>query len=641
MGFSITEKIIKKHIVEGEMEAGNEIGINVDQIMFPDSSGTMVCLEFEALNIPKVKVKTAVGYVDHNLLQIGFENADDHLYLKTFSKKYGVIFSRAGNGICHQLHVQRFAKPGEILLGADSHTPTNGAVGMLAIGSGGLDIASVMGGLPYYLKMPQIANIILEGKLQKGVSAKDIILYILKKIGVKGGLGKIFEYTGPGVKSLEIEDRAVITNMGTELGLTSSIFPSDNKTHRFFKAQDREQDWKELFPDKDAKYSEIIKINLSDIEPLVAQPHSPDNVVKAKELENIKIDQVFIGSCTNSSYLDLAKVARILDGKKIHPDVSLVISPGSNQVYQMALRDGLIEKMVRAGARILECGCGPCVGIGQAPPSKGISLRTTNRNFRGRSGTNDANVYLVSTETAAVSALNGKISDPRFSNIKDFDLDLKYFIDDSMFVYPEEEGSNKVEVRKGPNIKEVPIRKELEEELSGEVVLKLDDNITTDDIMPAGAKLLSLRSNIPEISKYVFSKIDPTFVSRIKKIKNSFIVAGENYGQGSSREHAALAPMYLGLKVVIAKSFARIHFNNLINFGIIPLIFKDKNDYLKIDQGDILEMKNITNIIRSEKGITISILNKGIKVETTIDLSTRMRFILLAGGLLNFVKKNK
>jgi aconitate hydratase len=641
MGYSITQKILSKHLVEGTIKEKNTIGIRLDQILFPDSSGTMVCLEFEALNIPKVQVKTVVSYIDHNTLQVSFENADDHLFMKTFSKKYGVIFSRPGNGICHQLHVQRFAKPGETLLGADSHTPTSGALGMVAIGGGGLDIASVMGGLPYYLKMPQITNIILEEQLQKGVSAKDIILYILSNIGVKGGLGKIFEYTGSGVDTLSIEDRTVIANMGTELGLTSSVFPSDHKTYEFLKAQDREQHWTEIYPDKDANYSETITINLSEVEPLVAQPHSPDNVVKVRELENIKLDQVFIGSCTNSSYLDLAKAAHILNGKKIHPNVSLVISPGTNQVFQMALRDGLIEKLVSAGARILECACGPCVGVGQAPPSKGVSLRTTNRNFMGRSGTSDANIYLASTETAAVSALNGTISDPRLSNIKDFNIDPKYIIDDSMFVYPEEEDNNEVEVRKGPNIKEVPIRKELDEELTGEIVLKLGDNITTDDIMPAGAQLLSLRSNIPEISKYVFSKIDSTFIRRIKKIKNSFIVAGENYGQGSSREHAALAPMYLGLKVVIAKSFARIHFNNLLNFGIIPLIFKDKNDYKRIDQGDILAIKNIRNIIQNEKTIIINIQNKGIKVETIIDLSPRLRSILLAGGLLNYVKQNK
>lgn len=642
MGLSITEKIINKHIVEGTIKTGNDIGIKIDQILFPDATGTIVCLEFEALNIPRVKVKTAVSYVDHNVLQIGFENADDRLFLKTFSKKYGVIFSRPGNGICHQLHIQRFAKPGETLLGADSHTPTSGALGMIAIGSGGLDVASVMGGLSYYFEMPQIFNIILKGKLQKGVSAKDIILTILKKLGVKGGLGKIFEYSGTGIDTLGISDRAVIANMGTELGLTSSVFPSDKKTYEFMKAQGREKDWIEIYPDKAAKYNECITIDLDNIEPMVAMPHSPDNVVKVKELKNTKVDQVFIGSCTNSSYLDLMKVANILDGKKIHSDVSLVIAPGSNQVFQMALQNGLIEKIVSAGARILECACGPCVGVGQAPPTKGVSLRTTNRNFKGRSGTNDAFVYLASTETAAITALNGKISDPReCSKLQKFEEPLEYLVDDSMFIYPDRKNFRKIEIRKGPNIKPLPFRRGIEDELIGKVVIKLADNITTDDIMPAGTKLLSLRSNIPEISKYVFSKIDPTFVSRSKKIKNGFIIAGENYGQGSSREHAALAPMYLGIKVVIAKSFARIHFNNLINFGIIPLIFKNKDDYEKIEKGDALKIENIKNILRNNREVIVNVQNKNMEIATIIDLSKRIRSILLAGGLLNYVEKIK
>lgn len=640
MGLNMTEKIISEHVVDGKMKVGNEVGVKIDQILFPDSSGTMVCLEFEALNIPKVQVKTTVCYVDHNILQIGYENADDHLFLKTFSKKYGVIFSKPGNGICHKLHLHRFSKPGEMLLGADSHTPTSGAIGMIAIGGGGLDVASVMAGRPYYFEMPKIINIILKGKLKTGVSSKDIILFILKKTGVKGGLGNIFEYTGPAINTLEVVDRAVIANMGTELGLLSSIFPSDKKTYEFMKSQKREKDWIEIFPDKTAKYDGNLTINLDNIEPMVAKPHSPDNVVKVKDLDNIKVDQVYIGSCTNSSYLDLAKVANILNGKKIHADVSLVVSPGSSQVYKMAIRDGLIEKIVSAGARILECACGPCIGIGQAPQTKGISLRTTNRNFKGRSGTNDAYVYLASTETAAVTALNGRISDPRDSSIlQNFKIDPNYIIDDSQFIYPDQEDNEKVEVRKGPNIKEVPVREEIENELEGEVAIKLSDNVTTDEIMPSGTKLLSLRSNIPEISNYVFYKTDPNFVNKMKEIKNGFIVAGENYGQGSSREHAALAPMYLGVKVVIAKSFARIHFNNLINFGIIPLIFKNKYDYNKIKKGDILIIKNIKKIIKNSKEANVIVKNRGIEITTIINLSSRMRSIIVVGGLINSFKK--
>jgi len=642
MGFSLVEKIIQEHIIDGKMETGNEISIKIDQTLLPDSSGTMACLEFETLDVSRVQIEKPVCYVDHNTLQIGFENADDHLFLKTFSEKYGMIFSRPGNGICHQLHIQRFAKPGETLLGADSHTPTSGALGMLAIGVGGLDIASVMAGLPYFFKMPKIVNIIFKGKLRLGVSAKDIILFILGQLGVKAGLGKIFEYTGPGINTLGILERATIANMGTELGAMSSIFPSDRKTYEFMKAQGREKDLIEIKPDKTAKYDRKITINLDNIEPMVAMPHSPDNVTKVKELKDIKVDQVFIGSCTNSSYLDLMKVAYILDGKKIHPDVSLVIAPGSYQIYRMAIRDGLIEKLVSVGARILECACGPCVGVGQAPPSEGVSLRTTNRNFKGRSGTDNALVYLASPETAAVTALNGKISDPReISNAREFKEPLNYLVDDSLFIFPKKYNPENIKVKKGPNIKPFPLRKEIENELCGQVVIKLGDNITTDDIMPAGTKLLSLRSNIPAISNYVFSKIDPLFVERIKGVKDGFIIAGENYGQGSSREHAALAPMYLGVKVVIAKSFAKIHFNNLINFGIIPLIFKNKEDYEKIEKGDSLKIEDIKNILKNKQEVIVNVESKNIKIIAIIDLSKRIRAILLAGGLLNYVKKIK
>jgi len=638
---NITKKIIKKHLVEGEMVPGKEIAIKVEQTLTQDATGTMVCLEFEALGLPKVETKISVIYIDHNTLQIGFENADDHLFLQTFAKKYGIFYSRSGNGICHQLHLQRFAIPGETLLGSDSHTSTCGALGMLAIGAGGLDVAMAMAGRPFYLKMPEVINIVLEGKLQEGVSAKDIILEVLRCLGVKGNTGKVIEYTGPGVDTLSVPERATITNMGAELGVTTSIFPSDERAYEFMKAQGREKYWIELKPDEDTEYERVIKIKLNEIEPMVAKPHSPANVVKVKELKSIKVNQVYIGSCTNSSYSDLAKVASILEGKTVHPNVSLVIAPGSKQIFQMLDRDGIIGKFISAGARILECACGPCIGVGQAPPSRGVSVRTSNRNFKGRSATADAFIYLASPETAAATALSGEITDPRTMIRKEVFKEIKepsqYIVDDRMILLPRND-IEQTEVRRGPNIIPLPLKQEISDKLCEQVLLKVGDNITTDDIMPAGAEILRLRSNIPAISQYVFQDIDPIFPKRAKESNGGIVVGGENYGQGSSREHAALAPMYLEIKAVLAKSFARIHHDNLVNFGILPLHFKDKTVYEKIQQGDQLEIENLRDNIKKGQ---IVVLNKtqGFKFMTFLTLSNRKLNIILDGGLLNYVKK--
>lgn len=641
MSENITKKIIKKHLVEGEMIQGEEIAIKIGQTLSQDITGTMVCIEFEALGLPKVETKLSTIYVDHNTLQTSFENADDHLFLQTFSKKYGIFYSRPGNGICHQVHLQRFAVPGETLLGSDSHTPTCGALGMLAIGAGGLDVAMAMAGRPFYLKMPEVINVFLEGKLQLGVSAKDVILEILRCLSVKGGVGKVLEYTGPGMDILSVAERATITNMGAETGALTSIFPSDNKTYEFLKAQEREKDWIELKADKNARYERVINIKLNEIEPMVAKPHSPDNVVKVKELKSIKVDQVYIGSCTNSSYSDLAKVASILEGKTVHPNVSLIIVPGSKQIFQMLDRDGIIGKFISAGARILECACGPCIGVGQAPPSRGVSVRTSNRNFKGRSATADAFIYLTSPETAAATALSGEITDPRTMIRKEIFKEIKepsqYIVDDRMILFPRKD-TEQTEIRRGPNIKPLPLRQEIPDKLCEQVLLKLGDNITTDDIMPAGAEILRLRSNIPAISQYVFQGIDPTFPKRVKESNGGIVVGGENYGQGSSREHAALAPMYLGIKAIIAKSFARIHHDNLVNFGILPLHFKDKTVYEKIQQGDRLEIENLRANIKKGQ---IVVLNKtqGFKFMAFLTLSNRTVNIVLDGGLLNYVKK--
>jgi aconitate hydratase len=611
---SLAEKIIKEHIVEGEW--GGEIGIRVDQTLTQDATGTLAYLQFEAIGLQKVKTELSVSYVDHNTLQAGFENADDHRFLQSVANKFGIKFSRPGNGICHQIHLERFGAPGKTLLGSDSHTPTGGGLGMIAIGAGGLDVAAAMAGEPFYLQTPKVIGIKLTGKLPPGSSAKDVILYVLKALSVKGGVGKVIEYYGLGVETLSVPERATITNMGAELGATTSVFPSDQVTLQFLKLQGRESDWKELKADSE-DYEENLEIDLSQVEPYVAKPHSPDKVVPVKELEGKTIDQVCIGSCTNSSLKDMMTVAALLKGKQVHPKVSLTISPGSKQVYEALARSGALTDMISAGARILESACGPCIGMGQSPPSGGISLRTFNRNFEGRSGTKDAQIYLVSPETGALSALNGKFSVPK--EIPEVTLpEIK--IDDSGILEPIGEG----EVIRGPNIAPLPLAKPLEAVLDGEVLLKVEDNITTDHIMPAGAKVLPFRSNIPKISEFVFSGIDESFAKRAKE-KGGFIVGGENYGQGSSREHAAIAPMYLGIRAVIAKSFARIHRANLINFGIAPLEFADPADYNKLKQGNQVEI-DLDNLT----------LNKEIKLKC--ELSERQEQILRAGGLLNFIK---
>ncbi|MDU2662286.1 MAG: aconitate hydratase, partial [Clostridioides difficile] len=573
MGDNIVYKIIKKHIVDGEAVAGSSIGIKIDQTLTQDSTGTMTYLQLEAMGIDKVKTKRSVAFVDHNMLQQGFENADDHKYIQTVADKYGVYFSKPGNGICHQVFLERFSTPGDTLLGSDSHTPTAGGVGMMAIGAGGLDVALAMAGGAYYIKAPKVCKVNLVGKLNNMVSSKDIILEVLRKQTVKGGVGKVYEYGGEGVKSLSVPQRATITNMGAELGATTSIFPSDEKTLEFFKSQGREEAWIELKPDADAVYDEEITINLDELKPLAAKPHSPDNVDEVENIGKIKIDQVAIGSCTNSSYEDLMKVAQILKGNKVHKDVSLVIAPGSRQVMEMIARNGALADIISAGARILENSCGPCIGMGQSPGTDSVSLRTFNRNFYGRSGTLSAQVYLVSPEVAAVSAIKGVLTDPREFDIKFTNLDVNEFlIDDSMIIKPADVGSD-VEVVRGPNIKPFPLNTELSQSIGGKVILKTEDNITTDHIMPSNAKLLPFRSNIPYLANYCFNTVDTEFPQRAKDNNGGFIVGGDNYGQGSSREHAALAPLYLGVKGVIVKSFARIHKANLINSGIIPMEF--------------------------------------------------------------------
>lgn len=640
MGLNITEKILKSHIVDGEYKKGTEIGIKIDQTLTQDATGTMAYLQFEAMGIDQVKTERSVAYIDHNTLQSGFENADDHKYIATVAKKHGIYFSRPGNGICHQVHLERFGKPGKTLIGSDSHTPTCGGLGMIAIGAGGLDVAVAMGGGAYYIPVPEVVNVRLSGKLSDWVSAKDVILKVLEILTVKGGVGKIIEYTGEGVKTLSVPERSTITNMGAELGATTSIFPSDEVTLQFLKAQGREEDFSYVLPDEDALYDRVIDINLSELVPLAACPHSPDNIKRVDEIGAIKIDQVCIGSCTNSSFQDMLKVAHILKGKTVHPDVSLTITPGSKQVYNMMAQSGALFDIIDAGARILESACGPCIGMGQAPNSGGISLRTFNRNFLGRSGTRDAQVYLVSPETAAVSAINGFFSDPRvMGDMPKYIMPEKFLINDNMITPPvSAEKSDEVEVVRGPNIKPFPLNVELGDEITAEVSLKVGDNITTDHIMPAGAKILPLRSNIPAISEYCFEVCDSDFAKRAKDLERSIVVGGSNYGQGSSREHAALAPLYLGVKAVIAKSFARIHRSNLINNGILPLTFINESDYDKINQGDALELPNIKQIVKSD-GI-IEIINKttGEVIKAEAGLSPRARDMILLGGLINLIK---
>lgn len=636
MGKNLVQKIISQHLVSGEMIPGKEIAIRIDQTLTQDATGTMAYLQFEAMGVPRVKTKLSVSYVDHNTLQTGFENADDHRFLQTVAAKHGICFSRPGNGICHQVHLERFGVPGMTLLGSDSHTPTGGGIGMIAIGAGGLDVAVAMGGGPFYLNMPKVVQVKLTGKLQPWVSAKDVILEVLRLMTVKGGVGKIIEYTGPGVATLTVPERATITNMGAELGATTSIFPSDEITREFLKAQGREQDWTPLAADPDAVYNETIEINLSELEPMVAQPHSPDNIAKVKDVGPIEVQQVAIGSCTNSSYTDLMRVAGILKGKKVHPNTSLVISPGSKQVFEMLARNGALADIIAAGARILESACGPCIGMGQSPSSGAVSVRTFNRNFEGRSGTADAKIYLAGPEVAAATALKGVLTDPReLGEFVEVTLPEQFLIDDSM-VLPPAENPDSVTVLRGPNIKPLPVNSELPPQITGAALLKVGDNITTDHIMPAGAKVLPLRSNIPAISQYVFSGVDPTFADRAKAAGGGFVVGGQNYGQGSSREHAALAPMYLGVKAVITKSFARIHRANLINFGILPLTFVSEADYDKIDQGDQLE---IAAGSLNDAELTVKNLTKGTELKVRHDLTGRQTAIVLAGGLLNYTKK--
>ena len=642
MGYTLAQKIIKEHILSGEMTVGSEIGLKIDQTLTQDATGTMAYLEFEAIGIPRVKTEKSVAYIDHNTLQTGFENADDHRFIQSVAKKHGIYYSRPGNGICHQVHLERFGKPGKTLIGSDSHTPTGGGIGMLAMGAGGLDVAVAMGGGAYYISMPKMVRINLTGKLQPWVAAKDIILEVLKIMSVKGGVGKIIEYGGEGVKTLTVPERATITNMGAELGATTSIFPSDEITREFMKAQGREEDWIELQPDADAFYDEVINIDLSALVPMAACPHSPDNVKSIEEIGPQKIDQVLIGSCTNSSYLDLMRVAHIMKGKTVHPDVSFGIAPGSKQVYNMLARNGALADLIEAGARILECACGPCIGMGQSPNSKGISLRTFNRNFEGRSGTADGQIYLVSPETAAVSAIAGVFTDPRtLGDAIDIKLPEKFEINDIMVVAPEpEETMDTVEILRGPNIKPFPQTSPLEDSIDVPCSLKVGDNITTDHIMPAGAKILPLRSNIPAISQYCFTVCDKEFPKRALELGGSIIVGGVNYGQGSSREHAALAPLYLGVKAVLVKSFARIHRSNLINAGILPLTFVNEADYDSISEGDELAIPDVKKLIMNGSELTVINKTTGKEIPVLCELSDRTRDIILAGGLLNYTKEN-
>ncbi len=643
MGLTLTEKILRAHIVDGEPVKGTEIGLRIDQTLTQDATGTMAYLEFEAMGVPRVKTERSVAYIDHNTLQSGFENADDHRFIGSVAKKHGIYFSRPGNGICHQVHLERFGVPGKTLIGSDSHTPTGGGIGMIAIGAGGLDVAVAMGGGAYYITYPKVVKVELTGKLNPWVAAKDVILEVLRRMSVKGGVGKVIEYCGEGVKTLSVPERATITNMGAELGATTSIFPSDEITKQFLKAQKREEVWTELSADPDAEYDEEIVINLSELAPLAACPHSPDNVKSVEEIGLMKIDQVCIGSCTNSSLLDMMKVAHILKGKTVHPDVSLSIAPGSKQVLNMLAENGALAIMIDAGARILESACGPCIGMGQSPNSNGISLRTFNRNFEGRSGTKDGQIYLVSPELAAASALTGVLTDPRtLGEMPDFKLPEEFIINDNMVALPvDEKDMDSVEILRGPNIKPFPETAPLMETIDCGCSLKVGDNITTDHIMPAGAKILPLRSNIPAISNYCFTVCDEKFPERAKSMGQSIIVGGANYGQGSSREHAALAPLYLGVKAVLVKSFARIHRANLINAGILPLTFVNEADYENIAEGDNLVIEGVRAAVESGKTELI-VVNKtnGKSIPVLCELTGRTKDIMLAGGLLDYTRES-
>ena len=640
MGLTLSQKIIQKHLLHGEMKAGEEIAISIDQTLTQDSTGTMAYLQLEAMNIDQVKTKRSVAYIDHNMLQVGFENADDHKYIQTVANKYGIYFSKPGNGICHQVHLERFGVPGQTLIGSDSHTPTCGGLGMLAIGAGGLDVALAMAGQPYYLKMPKMVQIKLTGALRTGVSSKDIILEVLRLLSVKGGVGKIIEYSGEGVKTLTVPERATMTNMGAELGATTSIFPSDEQTYAFLKAQQREQDFTALVADEDADYDECYEIHLDELEPLVAKPHSPDAISTVEEVGAIKVDQVAIGSCTNGSYLDLMKVAAILKGKRVQPDVSLVISPGSKQVLTMLAQNGALADLIASGARILESGCGPCIGMGQAPASHAVSLRTFNRNFYGRCGTLSAQVYLCSPETAAYSAISGTLVSPlQATTFEHPSFPHQFEVLDNSIILPNELHQDVV---RGPNIKSFPLNEALKKDLEASVLLKVEDNITTDHIMPSNAKLLPYRSNIPYLSNHCFETIDSTFSSRAKQAKQGFIVGGENYGQGSSREHAALVPLYLGIKAVFAKSFARIHRSNLINSGILPFEFEQSSDYDLIEEGDRLSIKNLKEAIElNQTQLTVTNQSKQSTFTVHLPLSPREKEAILAGGIINLIRQRE
>ncbi len=633
MDRTIVEKIISNHLAEGKMEVGQEIALKIDHTLTQDSTGTLAYLEFEAMGVPKVKTQLSLSFVDHNMLQNDFRNPDDHRYLQDVAAKYGIVFSRPGNGICHQLYLERYAQPGLTLLGSDSHTPTAGGMGMIAIGAGGLDVAAAMAGEPFYLEMPSVLGVKLTGKLAPFVSAKDVILQVLKELTVKGGVNKILEYYGDGVETLSVPERGTIANMGTETGATTSIFPSDETTKAFLSGQGRENQWRPLKADDGAQYYQTLDIDLGNVEPLIALPHSPDNVKPVSEVEGLPVDQVCIGSCTNSSLRDLKIVSALLRGKKVSENVSLTISPGSRQVLQNLAATGELEPLIQSGARILENACGPCIGVGQAPTSEGVSLRTFNRNFKGRSGTQDAKVYLVSPETAVASAITGKITDPRkLGRYPEISLPEKFVLSDSMFIDPAIKPTNTV--RMGPNIKQLPSFTPLSDRLTGEVLIKVGDNVSTDDILPGGTDIMALRSNIPEISNYTFCRIDQAFASRALKKKGGFIVGGENYGQGSSREHAALSPKYLGVKAVIAKSFARIHMANLVNFGILPLTFTDKNDYEGIAMGDMLDL----DVKELSDQLELKNQTKGSTIKVTLNLSTLEKGLVKAGGKLAAIK---
>jgi aconitate hydratase len=636
---TIAQKILEEHLVEGRLVAGEEIGLRIDQTLTQDATGTMSYLQFEAMGIPRVKTKLSVSYVDHNMLQTGFENADDHRFLQSIAAKHGIYFSRPGNGICHQVHLERFSQPGTTLLGSDSHTPTSGGMGALAIGAGGLDVAVAMGGGPFYLVVPKFVGVELRGKLPPWVTAKDIILEMLRRLTVKGGVGRIFEYCGEGVAQLSVPERATITNMGAELGATTSIFPSDERTREYLRAQGREAAWRPLAADAGAIYDEHVSIDLDKLEPLIAQPSSPDNVVPVHSIQGTKVAQVAVGSCTNSTFHDLMVVAAVLRGRTVHPEVSMVVTPGSRQVFEMISRASGLTEMISAGARILESSCGPCIGMGQAPPTCGVSIRTFNRNFPGRSGTPNDRVYLASPETAVACAVNGAITDPRkLGDYPQIAWPEQYLLDDRMVLTPSPKPES-VEILRGPNIKPLPIAKLLADRVDCRLLLKVGDNISTDAIMPAGAKILPLRSNIPAIAEHVFASIDPAFVKRAKEAGGGFVVGGCNYGQGSSREHAALAPMYLGVQAVIAKSFARIHRANLINSGILPLVFENEADYDRVEQGDQLEINGVQQALASGEFLTVKNVTQRYEFRAKHNLSERQRRILLAGGLLNYVRR--